>query len=1057
MKEDKFSWVETHKQLVQYLSTKQNSQKELIQILKSIGIGPFNDKSDIGDHYIELEEIDPFTFFCYIYKYGTKRRLEFLSKIAETLHLSIPKGDSGIPSAQPQKVWLFPYKFERKKDEINRLWSFFYKCISDNITESDFEDILQIQSIGKTKLTESLFYINPEKYLPINGPLKPYINEVLNFSPDFNTYSEYIALLENIKIKSTLPFYELSYEAWQWNKNRKNVNYWIFQGNPKIFDFESALRNEILNDWSVSAYKGKIQIGDKVIIWISGNKSGCYALAEVSSEPHKRTKSLDDHLWNEEEKKSELKVGIKIIHNLVEHPIMKNDISSIKELSKLKVGNQGTNFTATAEEYKTLLALSKNSGPKYWLYAPGANADMWEEFYSLGIMGLGWDELGNLEQYPDKVSLVKELQEINNTSSTYKNDATANYEFKDLISIGDIIIVKKGRSELLGYGIVTSDYFYDESRSIYKSCRKIEWKKKGVWKTDHSLALKTLTEITKYSGYAEKLLYLIDGKNTGTLIDFYEQIEKFIIQAQTNDLKTSSNNYLQSYRGLDVKISFGQGTASKIPWISFLRSGQTTSNGIYPVYLYFKSENLLVLAYGVSVTNSPENIWNLPGLLSISDYYSENHLGGPSNYGNSYVYKVYNVNKLPDASIMNKDLDDLLTYYNDLDFSDNQSINSINMQFDYDVFNNISKDAGLIFSPLLIKRFIASLCTKPFLICSGLSGSGKTKLAQAFAQWISADESQYAIVPVGADWTNREPLLGYPNALNKEEYISPENGVLDLMIRAKQNIENSDEPTIPYFLILDEMNLSHVERYFADFLSTMESGDKIPLHKIENDSLIVPPSIKLPKNLFIIGTVNIDETTYMFSPKVLDRANTIEFRLTESDLEDFITSDIKLDMDLLKSQGANMSESFMSIALQESDKNLKPVAADLKLFFSELKKSGAEFGYRTAGEIGRLMYMLKELGETGDTLLDIAIMQKLLPKLHGSRNKLTKVLPILGGFCLSDSSRIKEDYLDKFMSNYLTEDELKSDMNIKYKISFEKICRMYKNAIENGFASYAEA
>ena len=696
----------------------------------------------------------------------------------------------------------------------------------------------------------------------------------------------------------------------------------------------------------------------------------------------------------------------------------------------------------------------QNEKVKYWLYAPGANADMWEEFYSLGIMGLGWDELGNLEQYPDKVSLVKKLQEINNTSSTYKNDANANYEFKDLISIGDIIFVKKGRSELLGYGIVTSDYFYDESRSIYKSCRKIEWKKKGVWKTDHSLALKTLTEITKYAGYAEKLLHLIDGKNTGTLIDFYEQIEKFITQAQTNDLKTSSNNYLQSYRGLDVKISFGQGTASKIPWISFLRSGQTTSNGIYPVYLYFKSENLLILAYGVSVTNSPENIWNLPGLLSISDYYSENHLGVPSNYGNSYVYKVYNVNKLPDASIMNKDLDDLLTYYNDLDFSDNQSIN---MQFDYDVFNNISKDAGLIFSPLLIKRFIASLCTKPFLICSGLSGSGKTKLAQAFAQWISADESQYAIVPVGADWTNREPLLGYPNALNKEEYVSPENGVLDLMIRAKQNIENSDELTKPYFLILDEMNLSHVERYFADFLSTMESGDKIPLHKIENDSLIVPPSIKLPKNLFIVGTVNIDETTYMFSPKVLDRANTIEFRLTESDLEDFITSDIKLDMELLKSQGANMSESFMSIALQESDKNLKPVADDLKLFFSELKKSGAEFGYRTASEIGRLMYMLKELGETGDTLLDIAIMQKLLPKLHGSRNKLTKVLPILGGFCLSDSSRIKEDYLDKFMGNNLTEDELKSDMNIKYKISFEKICRMYKNAVENGFASYAEA
>ncbi len=383
------------------------------------------------------------------------------------------------------------------------------------------------------------------------------------------------------------------------------------------------------------------------------------------------------------------------------------------------------------------------------------------------------------------------------------------------------------------------------------------------------------------------------------------------------------------------------------------------------------------------------------------------------------------------------------------------SINQIS--FDLKNFIDHTKNAGLIFSPQLIQRFVASLCTKPFVICSGLSGSGKTKLAQAFVQWITSDETQYLIVPVGADWTNREPLLGYPNALNKEEYVSPENGVLDLMIRAKHNIENVEEPTKPYFLIFDEMNLSHVERYFADFLSTMESGDSIPLHKIENDSLIVPSSIKLPKNLFIIGTVNIDETTYMFSPKVLDRANTIEFRLTEKDLGDFIASGKKLNMDLLKNQGSNMSDGFMKMALKESDKNLKPSEADLKQFFSELKKLGAEYGYRTASEIGRLMYMLKELGVSGDILLDIAIMQKLLPKLHGSRNKLTKVLPILGGFCLADNSKIKEGYLDKFVGNSLTEEEINIDPNIKYKISFEKICRMYKNAIENGFASYAEA
>jgi 5-methylcytosine-specific restriction protein B len=374
-------------------------------------------------------------------------------------------------------------------------------------------------------------------------------------------------------------------------------------------------------------------------------------------------------------------------------------------------------------------------------------------------------------------------------------------------------------------------------------------------------------------------------------------------------------------------------------------------------------------------------------------------------------------------------------------------------------FSSSVTASGLLFSHQLIQRFVASLCTKAFVICSGLSGSGKTKLAQAFVQWICDKEEegeendQYCIIPVGADWTNREPLLGYPNALTANQYVKPENGVLDLITRAMLN------RTKPYFLILDEMNLSHVERYFADFLSTMESGNTIPLHSIEDESHGIPQHLTLPKNLFIIGTVNIDETTYMFSPKVLDRANTIEFRLTEKDLETYIDANTPLNLNLVKGQGASMGEGFVEMATGGTTDNiLLDSKQDLRVFFAELKKAGAEFGYRTTNEMGRLMSMLKTLGESDrGLLLDIAIMQKLLPKLHGSRSKLTKVLPVLGGFCLTDRTKVKEAYLDKFVLNTISDIDLKADSNIKYPISFEKICRMYKNAIDNGFASYAEA
>jgi 5-methylcytosine-specific restriction enzyme B len=510
MIKEEFSWVETHKQLTEFLKRKENSQNELIQILKTVGIGPLNDKSGDGEHDTELKEIDPFTFFCYIYKYGPKRRLGYLQKIAETLNITIPKGESGIPSAQAQKVWLFPYEYERKNNEVKRLWSFFQKAILNGITEDDFQDVLQIRSTGKTKLTEALFYINPEKYLPINGPTKPYISEVLGLNPKFNTYKDYIELLENIKIQSTLPFYELSYEAWKWNEQRKKINYWIFQGNPKAFDFETALKENLLDDWTVTAHKDKIKAGDKIILWITGNKSGCYALAEVTSEPQVKSKSPDDHLWKEVDN-SELKAGIKITHNLVKKPIFKEEISSIEELSDLKVGNQGTNFLSNQEEFEIILQMAENkTNRKYWLFAPGENAGKWDEFYDRGIMGLGWDDLGDLNKLGNLNDITKAIQETYKTDSKSYNNALANFEFRDVVKDGDIIIVKKGRKEYLGYGIVTSAYYYDNKRDSYQKCRKVDWKKKGNWEeSNHPIVLKTLTDITKYPDYVNRLINLI--------------------------------------------------------------------------------------------------------------------------------------------------------------------------------------------------------------------------------------------------------------------------------------------------------------------------------------------------------------------------------------------------------------------------------------------------------------------------------------------------------------------------------------------------------------------
>ena len=515
----RYSWVETHKEIVKFLAKKKNNHKLLIDLLKKVGITMFNDKDASG--VTELDEIDPFTFFCYIYKYGSQKRLEYLQKIAEELKiLPIPTDESGIPSANAQQVWLFPYKVQRNNDEISRLWNLFFSALDDNVTNEQFEDVLKIRSTGKTKLTEALFYINPEKYFPINGPAKPYLKEKLELDSKFNTYTEYLDILKKIRGKTDKPFYELSYDAWKWNSERNKVNYWIFQGNPKIYNVIDAISDNALETWSVKAYKSEIKKGDKVILWVTGEKQGCYALCEVTSNVYEgldednQMKYYTDQSVNEKA----TRVRMNMTHNLSTKPITKERIGDIEELSELKVGNQGTNFSATEEEYSTLLEMAKiMNSQKYWLFTPGENAIMWEEFYEQGIIGLGWDELGDLNNYETKEAIVAKLQELESTEASKKNDAKANYEFKEVLGIGDIVFVKKGRGELLGYGEVTSDYYYDDTRNRYQKCRKVDWKKKGSWKTDHGLVLKTLTNITNYSTdhpdyeyYYERIFGLMD-------------------------------------------------------------------------------------------------------------------------------------------------------------------------------------------------------------------------------------------------------------------------------------------------------------------------------------------------------------------------------------------------------------------------------------------------------------------------------------------------------------------------------------------------------------------
>lgn len=376
----------------------------------------------------------------------------------------------------------------------------------------------------------------------------------------------------------------------------------------------------------------------------------------------------------------------------------------------------------------------------------------------------------------------------------------------------------------------------------------------------------------------------------------------------------------------------------------------------------------------------------------------------------------------------------------------------------------------------LAKRFMVSLLAKRFVILAGLSGSGKTNLALGFAQWLSENRDQWELVAVGANWTNSDKILGYADALDSNRYVR-ETPALDLLVRAANN------PQKPFFLILDEMNLSHVERYFSDVLSAMESKETLSLHaETERDG--VPGTLLLGDNVFVIGTVNMDDTTYSFSPKVLDRANVIEVSVTATEMEDYLADPQEVRLKDIARAGSANGTTFL-------DRLRRPLALDLVLqrrlksetilLFQILDKVGFAFGFRTAFEMAQFISMWSSFSSGSpeqefDIAFDVQIDQKILPKLHGSRRQLEPLLLALAAFCFKDhvweDDRIANaDELEAFalqatqMRAGAFEPERQNNQgHLEYRLedahfplSYGKLVRMIRKVRQNGFTTFVEA
>jgi 5-methylcytosine-specific restriction protein B len=307
-------------------------------------------------------------------------------------------------------------------------------------------------------------------------------------------------------------------------------------------------------------------------------------------------------------------VDIQLTNKITDAIIKREDLLADERLKNVSIINfpNATNFKLTTEqadtidsiingtykqvELKNIEEATPSASPKrYWIYAPGSNSSKWEEFYSQGIMGIGWDEMGDLKQCPGKDAMKTKMKELYGAEYSYINSALATWQFTNEIKAGDIVYAKKGMRKIIGRGIVESDYIFDTGRDEYKHIRKIKWTHNGEWEHPGQAVVKTLTDITPYTDYVQKLEALFIDDDSADVIeekeivydpytedDFLSEVFMDAERYSTlvNLIKTKKNIILQGAPGVGKtfaakRLAFsimGQKDTSRVMMVQFHQS-----------------------------------------------------------------------------------------------------------------------------------------------------------------------------------------------------------------------------------------------------------------------------------------------------------------------------------------------------------------------------------------------------------------------------------------------------------------------------------------------------
>ena len=481
--------------------------------------------------------------------------------------------------------------------------------------------------------------------------------------------------------------------------------------------------------------------------------------------------------------------------------------------------------------------LTSPKSVKYWLFAPGRGGSHWDEFYTQGIMAIGWDYLGDLNQYHSKKEIVTLIQDHDNDpESSKKNNATSCYSFCNEMRIGDHVFAKIGNSRIIGRGIITSEYTFDPSRSNYKHVRKVDWKTKGEWTVskDNRFALKTVTDITKYSDFVQYLDKLV--KDDTETIDQPDNVQP--IEGSTQYWWLNSNPKIWDI----IAPSIG----TRQTYTSHNSRGNKRR-----VYKYFKEVKPgdLLLGYVASPLRQ------IVALCKVTK--------GLHQATEGEVFEFEKIEQFPEPLHI-KDLQSVPEL--------NESEPIINIQGsllklkpeEYEIIRSIIDETieievteqpkytieecaeAIGFSKEEIKRWKNAVERKRQAVFFGPPGTGKTYIAHHLAKHMVGGTDGIT------DCLQFHPAYTYEEFIQGIRPDSDEKGNLQFNLKLGRFLEfcsKARQRKGPCVLIIDELNRANLARVFGELMYLLEYREK-------DMPLAGGIRFSIPKNVLIIGTMN---------------------------------------------------------------------------------------------------------------------------------------------------------------------------------------------------------